>query len=131
MLARITQAVIVLQASSIWLAVAASVIEVESIVVSGAILSSIGLLLVVLCMVGGWRYGLMFALAVPSISIVCFSVIYGLSWSPDEASRPIPLLLFVFGLVAIPLARYALREVRARSPNAAGPLQFRLSGLVV
>jgi hypothetical protein len=131
MVARIAQVLILLQLASIGIAIVASIIEIEWIVVSGPLLSFTGLPIVFCCLLHGWRFGLLFAFAVPTVSIVCFSLIYGLSWSPDEASKPISLILFGFGIAAIPLAAFALREVRSGALNSPGSLQFRLSSLIV
>jgi hypothetical protein len=131
MIARIVHALIVLQAASVWIAVAASVVEIESIVVSGPVLSFSGLIIAVCCLPRGWRYGLAFALSVPTISVACFSLIYGLSWSPDDASRPVSLLLFCFGLAEIPLALFALRDVRTGALHPGRTFQFGVSSLIV
>jgi hypothetical protein len=76
-----------------------------------------------------WSFG--YGLAAPTISVVCFSTICGLDWSPEEAQVPISLLLVTFSLGCLPLAVIALDEVRRRPKSAAKlPFQFGIATML-
>jgi hypothetical protein len=123
---------ILLYLVGIWIAVVASIIAIESIVMSGPLLSVLGLTIAVTAFATGQRESIWLGVAVPSISVCCFALIFGLAWSPGDAERVIPALLFLFGTVVLPAGLHALRAGRIdRTKPATARFQFRLSSLIV
>ena len=106
------QVLICLQLLSIVASAFAAVIDIETIVVTGPIFSLVGLLIATTCYRRHRPKGLYFGLSVPSISVLCFSIIYGLQWEPRTATFPISCLLVLFAIVALPLGAFAVRENR-------------------
>lgn len=120
------------QLVSMLAAVVAAVIEIETIVVTGPLLSLSGLVMAGWSFYRGARLGFYFGLTAPTIAVICFAVIYGFSWGPSEAATPIASLLFVFGVGCIPLAFLALRETDPTPVfRSATPPQFSLAALLV
>ena len=106
------QVLISLQLLSIMASIIAAVVEIETIVWTGPIFSIVGLLIAVPCYRQHFPTGLYFGLSVPTISILCFSIILGLQWGPSTAAVPISCLLVLFAIVALPLGAFAIREGR-------------------
>ncbi len=106
------QIIICLQMLVIVGAVLAAVVEIESILATGPILSFIGLLIAHGCFRRRLPLGFYFGLSVPTISVLCFFIIFGLQWGPGRAATPIAALLALFAIVALPTGAWAVREVR-------------------
>jgi hypothetical protein len=129
--ATILLVLIVVQMAAIGVGAAVAVFEIESIVVSGPILSLSGLVSAAWCAARGRTRGLYFSASVPTIAVVCFALINGLGWGPSQAQTPIATLLVVFAAASIPLGVFALREADgwANVPKR-GPVQFRIATLL-
>ena len=106
------QVLIWLQLLSIAVSGFAAAVEIETIVVTGPIFSFVGLLIAVPCYRLRASCGFYFGLSVPTVSVLCFSIIFGLQWSPGEAAVPIACLLVAFAIVSLPFGVHALQEVR-------------------
>lgn len=122
---------IVAQVVGILAAVAASVIDIETIVVSGPLLSLVGLLLGLVSFRRNDGIGLLFGLSTPSVAVLCFCIIFGLRWGPHDAAFPIPCLLAAFAILSVPAGVVALR--RLRRPVGATrrvKMQFQISTLL-
>lgn len=91
----------------------AAAIDVESIIFTGPLLSAVGLLLAGSACRRNRVTALYFALGVPTISVICFVLIYGFRWDPRDAQLPISLLLVVFAIgytLAVPAVIHDLRR---------------------
>ncbi|MEZ6061558.1 MAG: hypothetical protein R3C19_14525 [Planctomycetaceae bacterium] len=78
-------------------------IDIESIIVSGAIVSLLGISIAVLAMrVRRWT-GVMFGLSGPAITLFCFLLINIQEWSPGDAQVPVSRIVTVYAAVAIVL----------------------------
>jgi hypothetical protein len=107
-------------------------LEIESIIASGAILSGLGLWIAFLAYRRKLAISLYYAFATPTVSLLCFAVIFTLRWSPQQARRPIGTSLVVFGLFNVLLSLAALRELlRPRvAPPRKGPFQFGIATIM-
>ena len=122
---------IVTQIVGILAAAIASVIEIESIMVSGPLVSLVGLLIASVSFRRNDGVGLMFGLSTPSVAVLCLSIIYGLNWGPGEAAFPISCLLVAFAILSVPGGMVALW--RLRQPAGATrrlKTQFQISTLM-
>jgi len=111
--------------------IVASLVEIESIVASGPVFSAVGLAIALLCYRRRRPLGIYFGISAPTISVVCFAIIFGLQWSPEDAAAPISMLLVLFGVPALPLGVAALHE-EGTSATGAHPrkLQYRIKTLL-
>jgi hypothetical protein len=91
----------VLMALSI-VATVASAFEVESIMITGAIGTVLGLTTAVVAANRRQLLGALAALSVPVLSVICFLVIAFFSISTTQASGPMPVVLGVFSIGLIP-----------------------------
>jgi hypothetical protein len=121
---------LIVQMAAIGVALAAAIAEIETIVVSGPLLSAVGVLITVLAAARRLRQSVGFGLAVPAISMVCFALIHVFEWAPHQAQTPIGALLAVFAFASLPLGYSALREADPRSEPSLRPFQFRLASLL-
>jgi hypothetical protein len=99
---------VMLQIVGILIATVAALMEIESIVASGPLLTLNGLLIAVV----GYRRrrppAFYFGLYAPSVSLICFLIIFFNRWGPSAAARPIGALVALLAFVGIPLGVYAL-----------------------
>lgn len=125
------QLLMIAQLAAIGVAASVAVLEIESILVSGPLLSLVGLTIAAICFQRRLLTGLLFGCSVPTISVICFAIINVMAWGPNAAQTPISMLLVAFALGSLPWGFYALRETdRAAEIFGHGPLQFRLSALL-
>jgi len=110
---------VVLQLVGIAVAVVAGLVDIESIVVSGPVLSLLGLLIAVLSIPCRAWQGILFGASAIIMSIACFAAIAGLGLSPHEAQFPIGSAICVYAVVALPLGILAFIGLR-RSAGARG-----------
>jgi nicotinamide riboside transporter PnuC len=92
-----------LQCTTIVLGVAAAFYDIYSILVTGAVLSLVGLLTAILSMRPRLISGLVFGLSGPAISAICFALINLLNWGPDDAQHPVSLIAAVYAMITVPL----------------------------
>jgi hypothetical protein len=67
--------------------------KIETIQYSGPVLSIVGLAIAFSSFRRNRPVGLGFGLMAPTVSVFCFSLIFGAEWSPDAARVPICLIL--------------------------------------
>lgn len=96
-------ACVALQIMGIVTGVVAALVDIESIVATGALLTPLGLVVAGVCYVGRVRSGLIFGLSVPAMAIACFAAIAGFQWSPAQAQFPVGFAICVFAAAALPL----------------------------
>jgi hypothetical protein len=88
-------------------ALCGAIIELESIVGTGPVLTVVGLLTAWVTRHYNSRYLLMFGLSAPAVSAFGAILIAGFHWSPPEARAPIITLLTLYALPLIPAALVA------------------------
>lgn len=115
-------------------AVAAAVLKIESILGSGPILGTLGL---VLAIAGWWIHRsaaiVLFGLSTCALGIDIFLLIFFLQWSPLDAKRPVPLMLIGYEYLVFPaglLVVYRLWGGRIASTPLT-KLQFGLRHLLI
>ena len=123
---KLVAALILFQLVGIFAAVVAAVVEIETILWTGPVLTLIGFVIVIRCFRRDHLLGLYFGFSVPSISVLCFSLIYGLEWSPGDAAVPISCLLIVFAVLSVPLGVLAWRRM-PHVTHAKRPLKMQFS----
>jgi hypothetical protein len=123
---KLMAALILIQMVGIVAAVVAAIVEIETILTTGPVLSVIGCVIVFGCFRKSHSLGLYFGFSVPSISILCFSMIYGMKWGPGDAATPIHCLLIVFAVVSVPLGVLAVRRM-PHVTHAKRPLKMQFS----
>jgi hypothetical protein len=122
---------IVAQIVGILAAVIASVIQIESILVSGPLVSLVGLLISLVSFRRNDGVGLLFGLSTPSVAVLCFSIIFGMNWGPKEAAFPISCLLVAFAVLSVPAGVVALRRLRRPAGERRRlKMQFQISTLL-
>lgn len=98
---------IAVQATVIVAGLLASFVYIESIIPTGILLSAAG----IATLICGWKRrdvaALLFGGSGPAISVVCLAIILLMSWGPNDASRPIPMIGTGYAVVAISLGLYA------------------------
>lgn len=123
----------ILQLLGVSVATAASTIQIESIVVSGPLLSLLGLTIAV----AAWALrrstaAALFGLSVMILSAGVFGLIVSLPWSPDDAQYPVPLILIGYEYLITPFGAIAVhrlwRNESARADHRR--LQFGLRDLL-
>lgn len=99
---------IVAQVIGTSVAVILSIVDVETIVGSGPILSVIGLVVAFAGLVKGNRAAILFGLSATAMSLFLFALINRLRWGPSEASLPVSIILLVYEGFMVPLGLVAL-----------------------
>jgi hypothetical protein len=95
-------------------AVILTILAVESIVVSAAILILIGITTTVYGIRCGLLKGAFFGLSVALISIFCVALIVITGWRPSQAQEPISAIMFYYGvLVGLPLGIVTLFGIKS------------------
>ena len=113
-------------------AVIAAIIDIEAIVVTGPVMSVVGVAVASVSFQRRAPLGFYYGLSFPTISVVCFCLIYGLGWGPARATVPIGALVTFFGIGSTALAIPAFRESRRNhKPPQHGRLQFGIGTLLV
>lgn len=127
----IVQTLLVLQLLGVLIATGVAAWDIESIVFTGPVLFVTGLGIAAVSSLAGRPFGFYFGLAAPTVAVLCFSIICGLEWSPQEAHDPISLLLVGFCVLFTALGILALLErqkdgiVRRR-----GRFQFSIAAML-
>jgi serine/threonine protein kinase len=94
-------------------AVVATIITVETILLSGTVLFLIGVATTVFGILGKLIRGMFFGLSAIVIPLLCLALITINNWGLREAQEPISILIFYYGvLLALPLAIASLVGVR-------------------
>ena len=113
--------------------VIASVIDVESIVVTGPVFAAVGL--AVAC---GWIASrdasiLVFGLSAGIVSLFLLMLIALLKWSPSDAQFPVPLILLGYEVVVVPVGLFSMYKtlVIPHHSNVDGTWQFNLRTLLI
>lgn len=112
---RLTRLLIVVQCAAIIVGLGAALIEVETIMVTGGVLSLTGCALLLL---GSWQRRLtvaMFGASGPGISLLCLGLILFMRWSPSQAERPVPRIGAAYAVLALPLGLAAYRACGRRA----------------
>lgn len=114
----------VLQLTTIVIGLIASVIDVESIMVTGPVLTVLGLICFGAAAWAGVRAGIVLGVSGPAVAVFCFLLIYSQRWSPADAARPIPLIGAAYSAISVPLFILTLIQSgrrQSQTPNPAGP----------
>jgi hypothetical protein len=127
------RALTVLQTLAIEVAALAAMGEVDTIQYSGPMLSGVGLLIAYLSFRGNRPVGLCFGLGTPTASILCFSLICGFGWSPDDARRPMCFIVVAVAVFHVVAAFFALEELSTAQAvdRQKLPFQFSIMALLV
>ena len=115
----------------ILIAAIAAMVEIESIVGSGPIMSLVGIWIAFLSYRRDRPIGLFYGLAVPTVSVFCFIVINLMEWGPSDAHVPVSAFLVLFAWACIPACSLAIWEVRRQRGLAQRrPVQFSIAFLL-
>lgn len=76
-------------------------IEIESILVSGSLLTLQGIPIGLLSYRASYWRGLSFGVCGPAISIFCFLLINIMDWGPKDAEEPVSAIADVYAVVAV------------------------------
>jgi serine/threonine protein kinase len=111
-------------------AIIATIIEIKSISVSGAIMCLVAIATIVYSIRCGLARAALLGLSVFPICFLCTLLIVVNEWSPREAQEPISAIVFCYGiLLALPLGIASLVGIRSMKKRAlakaAGELQQR------
>jgi len=129
---RLASRLIVIQVVGVSLGALAATSEIESILVSGPLMSFSGAAIALASYRAGRPDGFYFGLAAPTVAVVCFAIICGLEWSPSDARWPIGLLLAHFALIHLPAGIYAFREAQdVQRPAQRRRVQFSIAAILV
>ena len=82
--------------------VVASFIKIESVMVSGSLISAVGAILAIRCRQTSERTGIWLGVSAPIIAVLCFLAIWFLDWSPAEARKPIPVIGVIYTVLTTP-----------------------------
>jgi hypothetical protein len=108
-------------------AVIGAAFDIESIVVTGPILSLSGLAVTLI----GWGFRsssmALFGISIPSFSMAIFLWITFQAWSPAEAQLPVTTALIGYQLVILPVGWWALRQALSGPMAASGELRLQFS----
>jgi len=115
------------------IAVIVAAVDIESIIVSGPILSITGLVAAL-----SWRFcrsvflGAL-GLSAPAMSLFLLLLISGLNWSPSDAQVPVTAILIGYEVLIAPFALVGLYMALTRSAGGEdhAPFQFSLQSLVL
>lgn len=120
-----------LQMLAVLVATVAAVVDIESIVFAGPLLSVTGAMLAVRSYRRNRPWGLYLGLASPGMAAFCFALICVLRWGPLEAARPVAALLIVFALLHLVLGVLACREALRPYELPLRPAQFSIFTMLV
>ncbi|MCC6123826.1 MAG: hypothetical protein IT426_02605 [Pirellulales bacterium] len=123
---------VIIHILGVTVAVILALIEIESIIPTGICLVAYSLIVALLAYRRNRATCLYYALAAPSVSVACFSVIFGLHWGPNDARIPIGCSLALFGLVNIPFGIAALFELKQPESGSRrkGPFQYSIASIM-
>lgn len=113
-------------------AVVFAVMGIESIVVSGPILSVSGALVGLLSFNRDRLLGFLFGLSAPTMAAFCLFVIATKEWSPNDAQVPVGAFLVVYGLLSMPACAVSVQEIHTSAGSVSGRrFQFSIAALLV
>ncbi|MEN6449155.1 MAG: HEAT repeat domain-containing protein [Thermoguttaceae bacterium] len=121
---------IVLYTVGIAAAAVIAVGEIESILCSGPALAITGVLIALISFRAERPIGFYYGLSAPTMTVVCFCVIFGLNWGPDTAHLPIAASLAVFSLACLPSGVFAVLETGRKSARHSLRFQFGIAALL-
>lgn len=122
---------LIAQAIAILVAVVFAVIDIESIVASGPILSVSGALIGQLSFGRDRLLGLFFGMSAPTLAAFCLFVIATLEWDPSDAQIPVGALLVVFGLLSVPACALSVQELHTSGNAPRTHFQFSIAAVLV
>lgn len=115
-------------------AVVAAVVDIESIVVTGPVFSVLGVLVALGSLASRSAFNAVLGLSADAMSLFCLVLIASLSWSPDEAQKPVSTILICYETLLLPVALLAMYRTvvpRIASLTAdAHPWQFGIRHLL-
>lgn len=89
-------------------AVIAAAIDIESIVVTGPVFSVLGVLVAPGSLASRSAFNAIFGLSAVAMSLSCLIWIASLSWSPDDAQKPVTTVLICYETLILPVGLLAL-----------------------
>ncbi len=121
---------VVLQWLGLLIATGLAVCNIETIVVSGPILSLTGFGIAAASFRSYRVAGFYVGLSAPTVAVCCFSIICGLEWSPSDAQWPIASLLVLYCLISLSPSVYALVERNGPAGRRHGRFQFSIAAML-
>ena len=103
----------VIQCLTIMVGVVAAFMHIESIIASGSVLTSVGLVLTVLSLKASWARATVFSVSGPAVSVLCFLLILINNWGPAAASNPVSGVAGIYSIIFLPLG---LATIFSRPP---------------
>jgi hypothetical protein len=130
---RTSRILIILQTLGVELATLAAMDRVTTIQYSGPLLSATSLVIAYISFRRNRPRGLCFGLATPTASVFCFSLICGSRWGPDDAQRPMFIILAMVAVLHVAAAYFAIEELAATKGDdrKSVPFQFSIMALLV
>lgn len=121
------------QTIGIYLAAVFAAVEIETICLSGPVLSGTGALIALLSFHGDRVIGLLFGLAAPTVTVFVFLLICVFNWTQDDAYLPVSAFLFLFAALCSPACSKALEELLAANAEQrrGSPFQYSIAALLV
>ena len=89
--------------------------KIETIQFSGPVLAVSGLVMAFASFRKNRPCGLYLGLIMPTTYVLCFSLILGFGWGPDQAQKPVWAILIDVVLIHLWLGYFAIRELAAPS----------------
>ena len=130
---KVLRLLLIVQFAGVAIAAIAAWIEIETIIVSGSLLSINGLLIVPLAYKRDWAGGLYLGLATSAMALFCFVLIYQLRLGPNDAQQPVSMLISWFAALylmcgfPVALSLPSVEPARSGSPR----LQFTIAHLLL
>ncbi len=118
-----------LQCTTIALGVAFALYDIESIVVTGPILSVTGVGAALFSRRHQQAGGIIFGLSGPVITLFCFVLIDQLNWSPRNAQYPVSLIAMVYATCTLPLGLHVW--TRTDSDSVAAVLEEQVNDSLI
>jgi GNAT superfamily N-acetyltransferase len=106
---------IILWAAQVLAAIAAplaGLVDIESILVTGPLLSVVGLALAMVARPARSWNVLLYALSAPAVIFGCFQAIVAFRWGPTMATLPLMVVLILYLVLTVPLAVRSLVALR-------------------
>jgi len=94
-----------------------SFVEIRTILLSGPMLSAVGLVLAWTSYRCDKRLGIVVGLSGFLITLFCISLILIFNWLPQEAETPIRIIALIYSFLVLPLGMTILLHLNRRNPN--------------
>ncbi|MBK7996460.1 MAG: hypothetical protein IPK14_24750 [Blastocatellia bacterium] len=94
-----------------------SFVEIRTILLSGPMLSAVGLVVAWTSYRCNKRLGVVVGLSGFLISLFCISLILIFNWLPQEAETPIRIIGLIYSFLVLPLGITILLHLNRRNPN--------------